>query len=256
MAREIRISIDDEEVFERMKARKRELDLSWEEVLYRGLRVGGPPGSDTQRGEGAGAAGSGPFAAGEGSPGAGGSGPGGSDAPPGFRRGAGTTDPRGSKDPWDTLAESIEEQVQERVYDALRSSVGVMGVDVPPEPGLEEEVETLQSAEDATLRFPFLDDDPASRVPLRVNLRTSSGGLDVDVVAVREGKGVSDLNDFDGPTRARITEALATGETALLTLADGAERYRVVPVLSWGRRADGTPRVTDVEIQEVVFDGE
>ncbi|MFB6095485.1 MAG: hypothetical protein ABEJ71_03410 [Halodesulfurarchaeum sp.] len=256
MAREIRISIDDEEVFERMKARKRELDLSWEEVLYRGLRIGGPPWSETQSGESAGAAGPGPFVAGGGGPGPGGPGPGGFDAPPGFRRGTGTSDRGSSKDPWDTLAESIEEQVQERVYDALRSSVGAMGIDVPPEAGLEEEVETLQSAEDATLRFPFLDDDPASRVPLRVNLRTSPGGLDVEVVTVREGKGVDDQNDFDGATRARITEALAKGETALLTLADGAERYRVVPVLSWGRRADGNPRVTDVEIQEVVFDGE
>ncbi|WP_331233062.1 hypothetical protein [Natronorarus salvus] len=38
MTREIRISIDDDEVFERMRARKNELDLSWEEVLHRGLR--------------------------------------------------------------------------------------------------------------------------------------------------------------------------------------------------------------------------
>ena len=38
MAREVRITIDDDEVFERMKARKGALDLSWEEVLHRGLR--------------------------------------------------------------------------------------------------------------------------------------------------------------------------------------------------------------------------
>ena len=38
MTREIRITIDDDEIFERMRTRKQELDLSWEEVIHRGLR--------------------------------------------------------------------------------------------------------------------------------------------------------------------------------------------------------------------------
>ncbi|MFC7057120.1 hypothetical protein [Halovenus salina] len=38
MAREIRITIDDDEVFEQMKRAKQELDLSWREVLHRGLQ--------------------------------------------------------------------------------------------------------------------------------------------------------------------------------------------------------------------------
>lgn len=41
MSREIRITIADDEVFDHMKHRKQQLDLSWEEVLRRGLHSHG-----------------------------------------------------------------------------------------------------------------------------------------------------------------------------------------------------------------------
>ena len=52
MSREIRITIEDDEVFERMRYRKDELDLSWEEVLRRGLTevtdIPRPPGASNR----------------------------------------------------------------------------------------------------------------------------------------------------------------------------------------------------------------
>lgn len=230
MAREIRITVDDDEVFERMKRRKRDLDLSWEEVLYRGL------------------------------------------------------DERPDEDVGDRLSRQIESHVA----DTIRSSLGIQGgtegsrtpqhfeysgdfdprspqepeEPEPPEspepPGgdLEDEMERLANAEDARLTFDALESESGYAVPLRVNLATSPEGLDVDVVAVRSGKSVAGMNRFDGDARSTVTRELATGGTARLELGDGAEVYDVRVALTWGRREDGTPTVTDVEVTDVVFDAE
>ena len=116
MAREIRISIDDDEVFERMKARKRDLDLSWEEVLYRGLREGSADG-----GGAAGSAGEQQY---------------GSHAPADAGPGHG----RGHEDPWDRWAEDLEASIRRKVSESLRSSFGAAGIEVPepPDTGLED----------------------------------------------------------------------------------------------------------------------
>ena len=240
MAREIRVTIDDDEVFERMRARKRELDLSWEEVIHRGLRerergdigerverkirqrvadsLEQSLGLDARSGDDGGrtrAPGGGPT-------------PGGRSEPD-----VGDVDPMSSHDP------------------AARS---------PPEPpespagGLSAEVASLSNAEDAELRFPFLPAKPGNRVPLRVRLETTADGLEVTVVAVRTGKSVASMNAFDRGARKEIAAALADGEAATLSLADGAETYRVVPALSWQATDDG-PTVTEAAIREVRFDG-
>ncbi len=231
MAREIRISIDDDEVFERMKARKHELDLSWEEVLYRGLRE--------ESGEGHGP-GPGPFQ--------------------GTKPGP---DPhyderRSTEDPWDRWADDLEASIRRKVGESLRTSFGAAGIDVPepPDAGLDREVEALSEAEDATLVFDFLGDDEQFQVPLRVNLATGADGLDIEVVAVREGKGVAGTNAFEPGARHTIAERLSTDGLATLRLEAGVEEYDVVPVLSWGRDDRGRPTVTDVEIRDVVFDAE
>jgi len=226
MAREIRITVDDDEVFERMKRRKRALDLSWEEVLYRGL------------------------------------------------------DERPDED----IGDKLGRQIEARVANTIRSSLGIdpdfdpqggsrgspeyfesSGFDPTPDPepepepeepaGLEDEMDRLANAEDAVLTFDSLDGESYA-VPLRVNLATSADGLDVDVVTVRAGKSVAELNRFDGNARATVTRQLATGGTARLELGDGAEVYDVRAALTWGRRDDGTPTVTDAEITDVVFDGD
>ena len=230
MAREIRISIDDDEVFERMKARKGDLDLSWEEVLYRGLRE----------------------TAGESEPGHGHADP----APP--QREAGPERGRAGDDPWDRWAEDLEASIQQKVGESLRKSFGAVGVEVPepPQRGLDREVEALSEAEDAVLAFDFLADEEAVQVPLRVNLETGAGGLDIEVVAVREGKSVAGMNAFEPGARQTIAERLAGGALASLRLAAGVEEYDVVPSLSWGRDEQGRTAVTDVAIQDVVFDGE
>lgn len=234
MSREIRITVDDDEVFERMKRRKQELDLSWEEVLHRGLRRDPEPDA-------------GPTSE-----------PSAPDRGPGRR---GRPDRRseggrpGHEDQWDAFADSLESEIQNKVYDTLRSSFGAAGIDVPEREALGDDVARLEQAEDATLVFDFLDDRPEYRVPLRVNLRTGHDGIDVEVVAVRVGKNVSEENRFDGDARKRVNAGLASGETATLRFADGAEEYAVRPVLGWDREGGG-PRVSDVEIDEVVLDGE
>jgi hypothetical protein len=118
-------------------------------------------------------------------------------------------------------------------------------------------VEDLEDAEDAVLRFPFAEDDDADRygVPLRVNLKTSADGLDVEVVAVRTGKSVGGMNRFDRGTRMRIAEGFSRGELGRLELGDGEEGYDVEVALSWGR-GDGGPTVEDVDVEEVVFGGD
>ncbi|MFC7139463.1 hypothetical protein ACFQMA_06370 [Halosimplex aquaticum] len=243
MAREVRITIDDDEVFERMKARKRELDLSWEEVLHRGLRE-----VPEER-------------PGEPQP------PGASPGREGDRRAA--DDRRGhhghdvnvefgsgSVDHGDSIGAMVEEikgQVHDQVRESLRASmesVETAGA------GLEREMTELERAEDAVLRFDDVTgDDPRYRVPLRVRLETSRGGLDFEVVAVRGGKSVAGMNRFDRETRQAINEHLARGGTATLSF-DSEEAYEVGPAIAWRRDDDGAPVVSDVGIPEVLFDDE
>lgn len=237
MGREVRITVDDDEVFERMKRRKEELDLSWEEVLHRGLRrdselgveAGPEPGTGAQRRHDS------------------------------YRRlGPGTADRRADRpsgerrDRWDAFGENLESEIQNKVYDTLRSSFGAAGLEVPEWETLGEDVDELERAEDATLVFGVLDDRPEYRVPLRVNLRTGPEGIDVEVVAVREGKNVRHTNRFDGETRQQVNTRLASGERAALRFEDG-EEYEVAPVLAWSRDGDAA-RVSAVEIDEVVLD--
>jgi len=224
MSREIRITIDDDEVFERMKRRKRDLDLSWEEVLHRGLRTLAPESGPPTRGR-----------SGE---------------------SGGTAHESGGPDRWDAMAGSLESEIKNQVYNSIRRSFGAAGIDVPKAESLDREMASLEAAEDAVLSFPFLDEDAATRVPLRVNLRTSAEGLDIEVVAVRSGKSVASQNTFTGQDRATITKGLAGGKHATLSMADGAEQYRVEPILEWGRSDDGRPTVTDVEVARVVFDAD
>lgn len=221
MAREVRITIDDDEVFERMKRRKRELDLSWEEVLHRGLWTDGRDGFAPGAGHG--------------------------------HAGA----------PGEDIGDRLERQITQRVEDSLRTAFGVdepVGRRPPggpaPDPGYEDEVETLANAEDATLAFPFLEDRPGNRVPLRISLETRAGSVDVDVVTVRQGKDVAELNRFERGARRRVAEELASGAPAVLELEAGVEEYHVSPALTWSRDDQGAPIVTDVEIDEVIFDAD
>lgn len=291
MSREIRITVADDEVFERMRRQKDALDLSWEEVLRRGLddgghtagrrdggadrldpfdedfrerlreRVGrevragaGSGGSDDRADEGAGAQ-EGTDRRRETT---------GQDKAKGQRRGF---------DPFDP--ESVAAFARRQAKQAMRAAPGV-SVNAGPGPGpgpgagsgtgtgtgpdgqsetLDAELDRLAEAEDAALTFPFLDVSGAS-VPLRVTLETTGEGLAVEVVAVRSGKGTADSNRFPDDARQRVATALADGATARLTLQDGAEAYDVVPHLSWGRDDDGTPTVTEVGIERVVLGGE
>ncbi|WP_436927805.1 hypothetical protein [Halosimplex amylolyticum] len=247
MAREVRITIDDDEVFERMKARKRDLDLSWEEVLHRGLREVPEERQGEPSPPGAGA----------------GVGPGREDRrrPEDEQRGRHGHDVNvefdaGSVDPGDSIGAMVDEikgQVQNQVRESLRASmesVEATGAD------LEREMTELERAEDAVLRFDDVTgDDPRYRVPLRVRLETSRGGLDFEVVAVRGGKSVSGMNRFDRETRQSINEHLARGGTATLSF-DDEETYEVGPAIAWRRDDDGAPIVSDVGIPEVLFDDE
>lgn len=246
MSREVRITIDDDEVFERMKRRKRELDLSWEDVLHRGLRrtPEGPPNQSGSEPRGKGTAAD-PNV----------------DSDTGRRSsgiwGGATSRAEPHEDPWDRFADSVEAQVQSKVYNALRDTFGAAGIEVPSpsaEAGLDREMADLSNAEDAVLGFEFLADEPAYQVPLRVNLATSADGLEVEVVAVREGKSVRDMNHFDPAARRAVTTQLAAGRPAVLRFDDGAEDYPVEPVLRWGRDESGRPAVTEVRIEAVRLD--
>lgn len=234
------MTIDDDEVFERMKARKRELDLSWEEVLHRGLRREEPPEEHARRHEQH------------------------TREHAGQSRGHGRRhDPRGPgagdrsspADPLDDpgqFADDLKRQIQSQVFESLQSSLGV------EEDPLEREMSSLEAAEDAVLAFDFLDrpaDEAANQVPLRVVLEASTDGLVIEVVAVRQGKTVGAMNAFDPAVRRQVIEGLATGEAATLRIAAGEESYRVLPSLSWSR-TNGTPTVTDVTVEEVQFDVE
>ena len=244
MAREIRVTIDDDEVFERMRARKRELDLSWEEVLHRGLReenvgdlgdrieqqIRERVSKSLERSFGLDPDDSGASSATSGQP-------------------ASHGDPSGAPGPMPDVPMTPD----------FPSGVDPTGGDPSGGPGaggsgasggLNATVETLSNAEDAVLRFPFLSDEPGNRVPLRVQLETTAEGLDVTVVAIRTGKSVAEYNAFDRGARPRIAAALAEGEPAVLSLGDGAETYEVVPALSWQATDDG-PTVTEVSVREV-----
>lgn len=220
MAREIRITIDDDEVFERMKRTKQELDLSWREVLHRGLQIDEGPGGRYHE-----------------------------------QTGRETTG-HGRPATEDDFGDRIERHVKDRIEASLENALGVESVETDS-PGrsrrYEREVESLANAEDAVLSFPFLADKPAYKIPLRVELEMRAGGVDVDVVSVRQGKSVREMNTFDRGTRRQIAEGLATGSDVRLELGDGEEEYRVTPILSWSRADDGEPAVDDVEIEDVLF---
>jgi hypothetical protein len=221
MAREVRITINDDEVFERMKRMKKELDLSWKEVLHRGLQIddGSPP------------------------PGQGSSAQGGQDY--------------GQAPIEEDFEDRIERHVKERIGASLENALGI-DTHEQSSPGrssydYEQEVESLENAEDATLVFPFLDDEPGYQVPLRVALEMRAGEVDVEVVTVRQGKSVTDMNSFDRGARHRIAEELATGSSVRLKLGGGVEAYDVTPVLTWSRDSQGDPIVDEVEIEDVLF---
>lgn len=251
MSREVRITIDDDEVFERMKRRKRQLDLSWEDVLHRGLRADQRPnqrerdatgGEHTGSGQGSPSRDHGPVDTDRGR------------SPGGHR--AHASDEYAAQ--WDRFADHVEAQVQDKVYNALRGTFGAAGIDVPAPSSdhLDSEMADLARAEDAVLSFDFLDDDPAYQVPLRVALQTSTDGLDVEVVAVRQGKTVREMNHFDAEARLAVTTRLAAGDPAVLRFDDGAEAYAVDPIIRWERDDAGHPTVTQVDIEAVRLDGD
>jgi hypothetical protein len=221
MAREVRITINDDEVFERMKRTKKELDLSWKEVLHRGLQIDDSP------------------------------------PPPGRGRSIQEGQDHSHSSIEDDFGDRIERHVKERIEASLENALGVETYerDSPGQPpsDYEEEVESLENAEDATLIFPFLEDVPRYQVPLRVGLEMRAGGVDIDVVTVRQGKSVTDMNSFDRGARHRIAEELATGSSVRLELGDGVEAYEVTPILTWSRDSQGDPIVNGVEIEDVLF---
>jgi hypothetical protein len=222
MGREIRVTIDDDEVFERMKARKRELDLSWEEVLHRGLRRDETRQSDAQH-----------------------------DREQYDRRRRRGPPPDPLSNPGQ-FAEDLKRQIRGQVVESVQSSLEHERQEGP----LESEVTSLEAAEDAVMVFDFLEErDQSTQVPLRVTLEASTGGLAIDVVAVRQGKTVASTNAFDPEVRRRVVEGLAGGDTATLRIEAGDEEYSVSPVLSWSR-TNGVPSVTEVTIEEVHFDVE
>lgn len=79
---------------------------------------------------------------------------------------------------------------------------------------------------------------------------------DVDVVTVRQGKSVREMNAFDRQARKRIAEELAVGTPVTLELGSGVEEYQVAPILTWSRTDHGEPMVAEVEIDEVLFGNE
>lgn len=248
MSRQVRISIDDDEVFERLKRRKDALDLSWEDALRRGLRDSAePPRGPKTPQEPRETPGRSGRATGEG----------------GGQRGQAE-----NPSPFDSdFGEQIAQRVLASVSESVSGAVGGHGGGSAPRgtggsgagsaggPGsggapLDEEIDRLEDAEDAVL---VLGDSEGERVPLRVTLHTSPDGLDVDVVAVRSGKGTEELNQFADGSRAEVARRFARGDTATLELAAG-ETYDVRGELSWAPGPEGTPTVTDVTIRDVVFE--
>lgn len=225
MSRQIRITVDDDEVFERLKRRKDALDLSWEDALRRGLRDSKQPPRAPDTGD----------ARPEPEPSRDRGGRRSTDA---RREAASGNDPS----PFDP---DFGERLAERVLSTVGESVSGVA------DSLDEEIDRLEDAEDALL---VLGDSDSERVPLRVSLHTGPGGLDVDVVAVRSGKDTEGMNEFADGARATVARRFARGETATLELAGGDETYDVRPELEWARGDDGTPAVTDVSVRDVVFE--
>jgi len=246
MGREIRVTIDDDEVFERMKARKQELDLSWEEVLHRGLRREQPEGDDRARRHEQQARRHAQIAQ--------------EHQKRRDRRSRGPGDPS-AVDPLSDpgqFADTLKEQIRGQVLESLQASLDPNHASGGGDDPLESEMNSLEDSEDAVLVFDFLAEaaaESANQVPLRVTLEASTDGLAVDVVAVRQGKTVGEMNAFDPAVRRQVIERLAAGETATLRIEAGAEQYSVAPLVSWSR-TDGTPTVTEVSIEEVRFDVE
>jgi len=233
MSREIRITIADDEVFERMRHRKETLDISWEEALRRGLDTE----ADATRGT----------------------------APTPFDddfreqlrdriRSSVREDSRGApsnatpaKDRGPVIdGDAIRDMVTAHIEHALPDFT----TSGPAASPLDAELDALADAEDAVLSFPAVEGEHAT-VPLRVNLTTGGDGLDVEVVAVRRGKDTDHRNVFDPDDREQLTTALATGTPATLAFQGGAETYDVIPSLSWGRTSEGHPTVVEVTIEAV-----
>jgi hypothetical protein len=247
MSRQVRISIDDDEVFERLKRRKDALDLSWEDALRRGLRDSAEPprGPKTTEPQSTSSGGRG--------------------SPRGNESGAGQ--PAENPSPFDAdfgeqIAQRVLASVSESVSGAVghgggneaggagRGGAGSTGTTSSAGTPLDEEIDRLEDAEDAVL---VLGDSDGERVPLRVTLHTGPEGLDVEVVAVRSGKGTEEMNRFLDGARAEVAKRFARGETATLEMAAG-ETYDVRGELSWAPGPDGAPTVTDVTVRDVVFE--
>ena len=226
MSRQIRISIDDDEVFERLKRRKDVLDLSWEDALRRGLRDSPEPprGSHAPRQSSTHT---------EYRP----------DAAGNRRRRAHRSREPDAPSPFD---DDFGEQITRRVLASVRDSVpGFVGE------SLDDELGRLEDAENAEL---VLGDSEGERVPLRVTLYTGPEGLDIEVVTVRSGKGTEAMNQFVDGSRGRVAERFARGETAVLELDASGESYDVHPNLTWARGPSGHPVVADVAVKKVVFE--
>ncbi|WP_232686182.1 hypothetical protein [Halobacterium zhouii] len=234
MSRQIRISIEDDEVFERLKRRKDALDLSWEDALRRGLRDSAEPPRGKRpksRSHEHSASSSRPDPRHE------------HDRERRGERGHGERRSRENPSPFDPdFGERIASQVLSSVSESVPGFVG--------EP-LDQEINRLEDAEDAEL---VLGEGEGERVPLRVALHTGADGLNVEVVAVRSGKGTEEMNRFADGARGRVARRFAQGETATLELDAGEETYDVRPELTWARGPDGAPTVTDVAVREVVFE--
>lgn len=239
MSRQIRISIEDDEVFERLKRRKDALDLSWEDALRRGLRDSAEPprGQRTRHAPGT-------------TPGHhSGANPDHRREPDRFGRDRGGPRRRRSHRSRDDPS-PFDPDFGERIVDQVLTSLGESLPGVGGEP-LDREIDRLEDAEDAEL---VLGERDGERVPLRVSLYTGPDGLDVEVVAVRSGKHTEGMNRFADGARGRVARRFADGETATLELDGGGETYEVRPDLTWARGPDDTPMVTDVTIREVVFE--
>lgn len=237
MSRQVRITIDDDEVFERLKRRKDALDLSWEDALRRGLRDSAEPPRGPQHTPDSRERRESPSTGGH------------------ADRETGRSDQqRESPGPFDSdFGEQIARRVLNSVNESIPGAVSGAGTgagsttDAP----LDAEIDRLEDAEDAVL---VLGDSEGERVPLRVALHTGPDGLDVEVVAVRSGKGTEAMNRFTDGARADVARRFAEGDTATLELVGGEEVYDVRPDLTWARGSDGTPTVTDVAVRDVVFE--
>lgn len=223
MTREIRISIADDEVFERMKRRKQVLDLSWEEVVHRGLRVNEAKHSTTDS----------------------------------ARSNFQSQRPDPIQNP-DQFTNELRTHIQRQVKNSIANSIGYTSATHTESDSLDSSLDTLEAAEDALMYFDCLDesaDMPAFQVPLRVILEAGPDGLSIDVVTIRSGKSTSDMNVFDATARRQIVEHLATGGTAKLLLGTEDEVYEVSPILTWERVRD-RPQVASVSIETVHFANE